>query len=56
MTLYNEVQARTLIPMSLHWFRRGRWRGTGPKFLRIGSRVFYRKSELLRFLKSREQA
>lgn len=34
------------LPMSLGWFRQKRRLGGGPPFVRIGSRVFYRRGEL----------
>jgi len=44
-----EAQAQEL-PMSLAWYRRKRVEGGGPPFLRIGSRVFYRRSELRKWI------
>ena len=32
-----EVEAAARWPMSVHWFRRMRWAGGGPEFLKIGA-------------------
>ena len=46
--LLTESEARAQeLPMSLAWYRRKRLcGGEGPPFVRIGNRVFYRRSEL----------
>jgi len=44
-TDYLGVSAKTLA----NW----RYQGSGPKFRKIGSRVFYRRSDLMRFRKAR---
>ena len=38
-------------PATLQWWRH---RGSGPKYLRLGRRVFYRKSHLDEFLTAAE--
>ena len=45
-----QKQACKLYPIySEAWFERARWAGTGPKFQRIGRRVFYDVDELEKF-------
>ena len=51
--LFDEKRARSLVPMSLDWFRRRRHHDLPPRFVRIGRRVFYREKDLLSFLDSR---
>jgi hypothetical protein len=41
------------LPMSLAWFRRKRLLGDGPPFIRVSNRVFYRRSELRRWVAER---
>lgn len=53
--LLDEKRAQTEeLPMSLAWFRRARLLGGGPPFIRIGSRVFYRRSDLKAWIAMRE--
>jgi hypothetical protein len=42
-------QAQCVLPMSRAWFAKERWRGAGPEYVKIGSRVFYRRDSLLEF-------
>jgi hypothetical protein len=52
--LLTELQARDQdLPMSLAWYRRKRVRGDGPPFIRVSNRVFYRRSELRRWVADR---
>ena len=52
--LLTEARARAEeLPMSLAWYRRKRLTGGGPAFVRVGSRVFYRRAELRRFVDRR---
>jgi hypothetical protein len=53
----NEKQAQAILPMSLAWFRKKRLRteSDGPRFLKIGSRVFYRVSELYSYIAERDR-
>lgn len=52
-----EKQAAERTGMSVHWFRRARWAGGGPLFLKIGDgkagKVLYPAEELERFFASR---
>ena len=49
--LLTERQARDQeLPMSLAWYRRRRVLGDGPPFIRVSNRVFYRRSELRRWI------
>ncbi len=38
------------LPMSLAWYRRKRIFGGGPPFIRVSNRVFYRRSDLRRWI------
>jgi len=51
--LLTEKQARSILPLSLAWFRAQRLRGKPPKYLKISNRVFYRERDLLDFIDSR---
>ncbi len=52
--LLTEIEARKEeLPMSLAWFRRKRVHGGGPPFIRVSNRVFYRRSELRRWIAER---
>lgn len=37
----NEQEASERYGMSVHWFRRKRWAGGGPEYLKVGSRCLY---------------
>ncbi len=45
-TLLTDRQASDIFPRSVAWFRRKRWEGGGPAFVRIGRSIFYRRDEL----------
>ncbi len=45
-SLMNEKQAALEYPYSVHWFRRARWAGMGPKFIKMGAKVLYRIEDL----------
>lgn len=49
-TLFSQQEAKVVLPFSDAWYERGRVYGYGPKFVKIGSRVFYRKIDLLDFI------
>jgi hypothetical protein len=51
--LFDEKSARSVVPMSLAWFRRRRLYDLPPRFVRIGRRVFYREKDLRSFIESR---
>ena len=40
--------------MSLAWYRRKRLLGSGPPFIRVSNRIFYRRGELRRWIASQE--
>jgi len=55
--LLDERRARAEeLPLSLAWYRRKRLMGDGPPFIRIGSRVFYRRGELRRWIADHREA
>ncbi|GFE56399.1 AlpA family transcriptional regulator [Geobacter sp. AOG1] len=49
----NEVEAAERYGLSVHWFRRARWAGGGPQFIKMGSKVLYPIAETDAFFKSR---
>jgi predicted DNA-binding transcriptional regulator AlpA len=49
----NEREAAEQYGMSVAWFRRGRWDGTGPRFYKIGRAVRYPRAELDRYFAAR---
>lgn len=49
----NEQEASKRYGMSIHWFRRARWAGGGPKFIKLGAAVLYPVSELDEYFNSR---
>lgn len=49
----NETEAAETYGPSVHWFRRARWQGDGPKFIKLGGMVLYPVSELDRFFNER---
>lgn len=51
-TLYDEKEAARRLRMSLPWLRARRRDKLAPVFLKIGSRVLYRESDLASFLAS----
>lgn len=48
----NETEATAWGP-SIHWFRRARWKGDGPAFVKLNGAVFYPVVELDRFFNAR---
>lgn len=51
--LLDERAAQQVLPMSLAWFRRERTFKRGPRFIKIGSRVSYRCSDLHAWISAR---
>lgn len=49
----DEKQAASEYGPSVHWFRRARWKGDGPSFIKLGGKVLYPRTELDRFFASR---
>lgn len=39
--MISEKEAAQRYPYSVHWFRRARWEGNGPRFIKVGRRVMY---------------
>jgi excisionase family DNA binding protein len=48
--LYTEAEAARLLGFSLRFLQEKRYKGGGPNFCRIGSRIRYRLSDLDAFL------
>lgn len=38
---------------SVHWFRRARWEGNGPRFIKLAGKVLYPRTELEAFFAAR---
>jgi hypothetical protein len=54
--LLTEREAREQeLPMSLAWYRRKRLAGGGPPFVRIGNRIFYRRTDLRSWISAQEE-
>jgi len=51
----NEYEAAERYSMSVHWFRRKRWSGGGPEFLKVGSRCLYNIESTDAFFASKRQ-
>jgi predicted DNA-binding transcriptional regulator AlpA len=54
--LFTERTLVELTGLSEAYFQRARWSGDGPKFLKIGSRVRYRKLDICAWLNRAESA
>lgn len=48
-------EAAELTKLSVAWFNRARWNGSGPKYVKIGNAVRYDESVLLEWLAARER-
>lgn len=44
--LISTKQAAREFGLSIAWFERQRWKGTGPEYIKIGSRVLYNRGYL----------
>ncbi|MEM9103604.1 MAG: DNA-binding protein [Pseudomonadota bacterium] len=44
--MLSEKEVARRYPYSVHWFRRARWIGNGPSFIKVGHRVMYPLVEL----------
>lgn len=51
--LLSEKEVSEKFKFSLPWLRAARCRGNGPAFVKVGSRVFYRLSDVLAFVDER---
>ncbi len=56
---YTEKEAAAKYGMSVHWYRRKRWSGGGPEYMKMdssqGGRVLYSKAALDKYFKSKNQ-
>lgn len=50
--LLNTKQASDYTGFSKQWFERHRWKGTGPKYIKIGRQIRYRIEDLNRFIEN----
>ncbi len=53
--LLTETAAAELVSLSVHWFRRARWDGSGPPFIKMSRAVRYRRGTLLEWFAARER-
>lgn len=49
----NEKQAAARYGLSIHWFRRARWKGDGPRYIKLAGRVLYPREELQQYFESK---
>lgn len=49
----NETEASEQYGPSVHWFRRARWKGDGPRFCKLAGGVYYPVSELEAYFNAR---
>lgn len=54
--LLNEQTASEMIGLKVATLRKRRWQGLPPKFLKVGSKVFYKQEDLQKFLESCERS
>jgi len=52
--LLTQKEAAAMIRMSESWFERQRWEKKGIPYIKIGSRVFYDKKDLLTWIKKQK--
>jgi predicted DNA-binding transcriptional regulator AlpA len=48
-----EQEAADKYGMSVHWYRRARWQGDGPRFIKLAGSVLYPVTELDAYFDSR---
>jgi len=48
--ILNDVEAADFLGLSAANLRRGRWKKTGPPFVRLGRRIVYKISDLQEYL------
>lgn len=48
-----ENEAAEIYGPSVHWFRRARWKGDGPRFIKLAGSVLYPVTELNAFFDAR---
>ena len=51
-TLLNETKASEVIGFTTATLRKRRWQGLPPRFLKVGSKVYYDRDDLQTFLES----
>lgn len=49
----NETEASEAYGPSVHWFRRARWQGDGPAYIKLKGSVLYPVAELDRYFSER---
>ena len=49
----NEQEASAQYGPSVHWFRRARWSGDGPMYIKLAGKVLYPRDELDKFFAER---
>jgi len=49
----NETEAAQIYGPSVHWFRRARWKGDGPRFIKLAGSVLYPVTELNAFFEAK---
>ena len=49
----NEKEASEIYGPSVHWFRRARWKGDGPRYIKLAGSVLYPVTELNAFFEAR---
>jgi hypothetical protein len=54
--LLAQSEAQKLLPLSAAWYAKMRWKRTGPPYVTVSGRVFYRRSELLQWIEDQNQA
>jgi hypothetical protein len=50
--LVDEAIASKILAKSIPWLRQARWRGIGPRYLKIGRNIRYRLADLTTYLDS----
>ena len=50
--LLNEHQASEVIGFAVKTLRKRRWQGLAPRFLKVGSKVFYDQNDLSAYLEA----
>ena len=54
-TLFTPQETADYCRLTKRWLEVGRYKGTGPPFIRIGNRVRYRLSDLRAFIEARRR-
>lgn len=48
--LLDDIESSEILGVSPSWFVQRRWRGTGPRFIKIGRKPYYLARDLLEFV------